>query len=1104
MTFIGNEILRLRKNNKMTQRQLAMKASVDYSTLKKVETGKTKNPSPEFIEKVANALEVSLSSLIDAPKPDVGGGNILPFKELTPGNFVSLVDMILRSKKEEYTDIQVFDGVGDKKRDIIAKKILNGKNSQFYTLFQVKRYARTDSSTLKRELEGIKKYFFSNKNTPTPIESIVFCLADSPSAYIKDEVIKHAIFLELPSPIFWDGRALDNMCKMQEASRDIKNKFFGGHFGEIEENQKELKQITKELDKDFKSVKEIIENDSRTIASIDGKLFAANALETDAKMAHVRRLINEEKYSEAKEILLELKIEVEKPGEEVRRKKWYNNLGVCFSHDEKKEDIDRGIEYLEKAIDLDPDFDIPKRNLIENVIRKKISNKYQLALKFSEELLAKDKKNLDYISLHIYVLNICNKLSESKNFIESYDNPRDEFGRNENMTAVVSETYLRLKEFELASSYIDMGLCNFPESINLNRLKGHTLMEEVEKGGYELKSSDLIPLFFKSNLATKATEYFSKALDYAKINNWPEDTLNEIKFDLYNAAVISGRVEKPIIKEDKLSDVQKQTKLFGDASDKLTKNRDYTGAYDLFQKIIKDCNYSYEEIKDVARKFLYNGSPECAIRFLLPLMTEAKDKMDFECWALLSISYVLEGKKNEALSKMNEAKAIFSSDKEIYRDVLSHYSALMGRYQDNSESDRFVQNIFELQNITPEKTIIKPVQLIESDGSVSNEIRDFFIRARQSFEKKRELFLTNPMPVYFLQKMFERSFPEAIEIPKNNYDFSFVIPYNTLDKEFKEYQEENFKNSSFVIDYCALLNFARCGQLGLLSALGKKIKASEELLFDVQKDLALCEKQILRDAWDFLRKGEVEIFPRHKKSEDQKSPSESIKKSFSDHKWLIESMIYCMNNDAVFLTDDWRLIGLMKSEDIGVKSVNSFIFFQAGLEKSLLDRKQYSLALGELAGLFFHFIPFNGEDFLNIVLDDNNRIKNHTIPFGKNLKQNPSLEISLRAYHLLNQINLPGSDLKSFLSVCFNFLVRLLRLAVLEEEKIDWTLFLVNFFNEIGKDDAKYEYLEFAIQSWLALNKFTTDKCRNLMLTKVEEIQNEFVRIAIKNELNKK
>lgn len=1105
MTSIGHRIQQFRKMKKMTQQNLAEMAAVDYNTLRKVETKNTKNPSPDFIEKIASALDIPITSLLEDPKPNVGGRDILPFLKLSPDRFEALINALLKLEKRKWIDVQAYGGRGDKNRDVIAKEIIGGKASQKNALFQAKRYTKTTLTTLKTELEGIKKHFFTEQETPTLIEKIIFCLADSPSPTIKDKTKLHASLLKLPEPIIWDVRDLDSMCKEH---KEILNEFFGGHFEEIKEELKEgHKQINKNIKESENKVIKSIQEGFKKVRLFGTEQLSSISSQDDAEMQRARRLINEKKYSEAKEILLVLQPIIESSQDSERRKKMYNNLGVCFCQSENKEEMDRGVEFLNKALDLDANFNTPKQNLAEFILRNNVSKNYSQALKLSDELLKSDPNNLDYAALYINALNVCAQLQKARIFFEDRYKSEEEFNSSESLCIVAVQTYLSLDEIDAAKKCVDTGLKNFPESINLNRFKGLVLMAEVEKGGSESRSFDIVPFFLKSNLAEKAAEHFQKALSCAKNENWPQSIQNSIKLELYQAEVISGREDLERLKalakdiELTLDEEQKKNKLLTDAHLRF-RERDFRSAYDLFQQILSDGGGSaYKTNKEIAKKFWRQGSPEYAIKFLLRIADEAKEKKDFEYWALLSIFYSLQGDKNSALRVMNEAKMLFAKDEKNYKDVISHYGALLGRYH-SGESDRFVKNIFELQDLMPEETVIKSVKVIELDGSASPEIIELFTKAKRDFEKKRDLFLSNPMPTYFLKKMFGRPYPEALEIPRSNYDFNFAIPYNALDGEFIEKQTENFNTSEvFVIDYCALLNFARCGQLSLFKALKKRVIASEYLLFEVQDNLALNENKILRDAWNFLRNGEVELFP-YQKYDKKKNPSQAIQNAFDDDMWLVQSISYCMNSDVIFLTDDLRLLGLMESKEIGIKSVNSFTFFRVGLSQGALDKKQYSLVLGDLADILFHFIPFNGEDLLNIVLDDINRIGSHDIIFCENFKQNPSLKISLRAYHLLNQVNLPGSDVASFLAACVNFLIRFIRLGVLDEEKIDWTLFLTNFFFEFEKTNL-VQYREFSVISWMTLIKSIPSKHKNLMMEKAKMIQSDVLRVGVESELNK-
>ncbi len=64
MGSIAQNIKRYRQKRKMTQKELAKKAGIDFFTLSKVETGVTSNPTIETVMKIAAALGVSINHLM--------------------------------------------------------------------------------------------------------------------------------------------------------------------------------------------------------------------------------------------------------------------------------------------------------------------------------------------------------------------------------------------------------------------------------------------------------------------------------------------------------------------------------------------------------------------------------------------------------------------------------------------------------------------------------------------------------------------------------------------------------------------------------------------------------------------------------------------------------------------------------------------------------------------------------------------------------------------------------------------------------------------------------------------------------------------------------
>ena len=61
---LGRKIKQQRTALKLTQDELARKADIPYTTLVKIETGVVKNPSVQTMQKIAQALDVTIDELI--------------------------------------------------------------------------------------------------------------------------------------------------------------------------------------------------------------------------------------------------------------------------------------------------------------------------------------------------------------------------------------------------------------------------------------------------------------------------------------------------------------------------------------------------------------------------------------------------------------------------------------------------------------------------------------------------------------------------------------------------------------------------------------------------------------------------------------------------------------------------------------------------------------------------------------------------------------------------------------------------------------------------------------------------------------------------------
>jgi len=68
---LGKRIKEFRNKLEISQDKLSKKANIPFSTLAKIESGYTPNPSMETLIKIADALEVSIDELVGRSKKNV-------------------------------------------------------------------------------------------------------------------------------------------------------------------------------------------------------------------------------------------------------------------------------------------------------------------------------------------------------------------------------------------------------------------------------------------------------------------------------------------------------------------------------------------------------------------------------------------------------------------------------------------------------------------------------------------------------------------------------------------------------------------------------------------------------------------------------------------------------------------------------------------------------------------------------------------------------------------------------------------------------------------------------------------------------------------------
>lgn len=1033
---IGQRIAEARRNRKMTQDDLSRKSGVDYNTLIKIEGGKVEKPRRETLKKVAEALEITLDSLIsatdDSPyKPQIQGRTILPFTQLSYERFEVLVFTVI-DRLPEWNSAQQYAHMGDKGRDTIAK--LNGEER--FTFFQSKRYQNVEPADFTAELDKIKQHFFGKKKQKDQQPArIVFCVACGVKPTLRDALKEYANSNGLPDVEIWAEVELDSKCK---AIPLIIKEFFGGYITEAIEDISKVHSLVQE------SAEKIREDIAKLPQQIQTSREMTDEQE-DAELREATRLVNAGQFVEAEKIMNPLLAKLEEKKDTKKRHEVYNILGVRYSNDKEFADWKRARDYFEKALALQPTFEKAARNLAIAYLNSQDKEYFQKAEKLAKEKMKEFPDNLSFVSFYLLALDRLQNKKELSAFIASHPDLKNQARTDLDLRVAVGNAYLKIEDLGSALQIAEEGLQEFPNSCNLNLIKGRALLFKADKeertDNIEI---DVVMQFKDPSKIVEAQRCLEKALDAGIAEKQPRSFLDAIRLELLTSTHILGEYEKfgYIKRQIDFSKMNESVITQVEVRDfaNFIRQRNFRAAFDilksskLFPKIV------YIEVRKLAHIFLSKGAPEFAVELLLPFKQEAVKIEDEVYWFILTTAYALMGKKNEAITTTEEARRIFAKNPKKHKKTLEFASGLANRYIREGETDRLWESINELQRVEPDVPIIRPIKAVEDDGTLSKEIRDLFDRMRKEYNEKKQLFMEKHLPIYLLQKIFNKSFPEVINLPRGNADFDFTLPYTFVNEEFISGGKQMFeKEPQLILDYSALYNLAKAKSLGLLQMFSKKVIIHEQLFNEIQENLQVEEDEVVRAIWEFVRSQSV--IHETRTIERKEVFSAKVRKIFPS--WLIETIELAHQDNVLLVCDDLNLVKMLKGKP--QKIINTFVIFQAAVAIGYLDKKQYALVLGALAEMFYAFLPFNGKDLLYIAIDDDDKMKSQQIRWGK-YDRNDRVEISHRFFHLINQIHLPGSEVRSFVSTAFSFIEEVTRLGLLYADKAKYLYFLTAFF----------------------------------------------------------
>lgn len=740
------------------------------------------------------------------------------------------------------------------------------------------------------------------------------------------------------------------------------------------------------------------------------------------EMDKAKELLDKGRVSEAKVEYFKILGKIEdKSGYEIELAKINNNLGVIF-HIEG--DLDKAADYFKKAIGFDKDFTIAAKNLASlyiarSTLLKEEDSKRELgkAETILKPLLETPKNpNPDVIQVMLKLIKVREGLQGVNKFIQENEKKYNQlFTKNDNIVLTLGQIYLEFHNLDKALEYANLSveLNSDPDSL---LLRGRVLLAialEKDAKPYTQSYGDITPEFNETATLKKAKADFDKAFSIAQ----EQDLVM-----YYNEALYLMNVVRSWLKEAPLDiSLPREAELyfkesFGDKFIEVSqafRRKEYETSYTLLKSLPEFEKMGYEELRRIARAYLYNGQPEIAKHIFSKIEEEAIKKKDVTHYLDMSMVYALLGDKNNTFIAAGKAKDM--AEGEYRKVVFSHYGAVMLRYANEEGGDRLLENALQFEKEFPEIPILERIDFEKEKDKVIKIVQD-----RQKWAQEiKDKFRKNPIPSYFLQKTFNKPF---ISVWKGR-DPEMPIEFTSPEPSFIQELEENFAASdTLVFDYLSLLTLARLNLLNDLEKLKHKLQVSFNLFQKIQEELLQEEDVNLRKVWEFLRKSSgielIKDIPKIDLKEDR------LSEIFEE--WFIDTLKLGKRPKTVVVTDDLRIIKFLRSQE--VKSINSWLILQKIRDLGLLDPKMYSKALGKLAECFYTFISFNGEDLFEIAAEDN-------------------FKLTARSYFLIDQVNLPGSDLKSFSIVFGRFMKEVWRPGLLIEDKIRW---LDHISNVIG------------------------------------------------------
>lgn len=764
-------------------------------------------------------------------------------------------------------------------------------------------------------------------------------------------------------------------------------------------------------------------------------------------------LIKLEKLLEARTILLEVLGEI-KSDSKLKDKlpRVYNNIGVTYNTPTPEGNYDKAIEYFEKALEIDSNFTKSKVNLAAACLNRGKEEDIQNAYTKANVLWAMGEKTSDTLQVLLWTTYKNEGIEGVSKLLNGSDKENIDklIEANSTLADMLSAIYMENRMFDLALSHIEKAIILSPDQPEPLGIKAKILLAKTQEN--EIPSEfDVIPKFQDYQAIEEALRLFEDAKKIAE-KQGKKHLFLEIEYGIATSQIWLGKYDeakshlKVLQKEEVVDEKFKHSINVLEFAGNIN-SREFESALRTLREGEHYKDLPYAEMRRLARIFLYQGAPEQAKNLLDEIETKAEIHKDFYYWLDLSVVCIFLGRKDEAITAVTKAKKICAENEKATQDekkiIFSHFAAVMARYSkkagvdtQDSEVERLLPAMMEYHKQFPEDKAVFSLKAIDEEtGEISEEMKKTILSHKESYENLKNIFKSQPIPTYLMEKRLGRAYAEII-VERGDPDFT--IEFTNPTREFNEELDDNFKKANgLVFDYISLIDLSKMNFLGFLEKLEEPVYVHEKLFNKIQEELVKVELTELRRLWDFLRKSKNVVFIREKINISLSEANQKISDYFEE--WIVETIKFAKLKELPIVTDDLRFLRFVKSENINAINISPILRHWKA-EKNI-DEKMYSRAIGDLAERFYIFLSYNSQDLLEIVSEDN-------------------MKLTLRSYHLIREIFLPGANLDSFTKVFAGFIDLLWKTGSLPEDKVFWLKHLSGIILEIFDNSNLLEDLE--------------------------------------------